>query len=182
MLKLDSVTHLPMTDEFKESILKSIHLIIDIVDDESKVELNKEADQWRFNIITTKPEEIIGKDGELIRSIQHIARVLVHKIFPEDRTHFLIDVNNYRQNREHAISKKIPDIAQKEVLDIGNTVILVGLSGYERLQVHQYLSEIKGLSTTSVGPEDNRKLLIMPTSETGSNSMDNAKIVDINRL
>jgi len=171
-----------MTTEFRESILKSINLIINIVDESAKIEVGKEADQWRFNIITSKPEDLIGKDGELVRSIQHVARVLVHKIFPEDRTHFLVDVNGYRQKREHTINNKIPEIAQKEVLNIGNTVILIGLSGYERLQVHNYLSEIKGLSTTSVGPEDNRKLLIMPTSETGSIGMDNAKIIDINRL
>jgi spoIIIJ-associated protein len=172
-----------MPNEFKECVLKFIQLLVfPVLSADFTTEIEKEGDQWRFNILSEKSDVIVGIEGELLRSIQHLIRVLVHRKFPSDRTHFLIDVNNYRKNREYAISTKIPDIAMSEVLNKGNTVILVGMSGYERLKVHTILSEIKGLKTSSVGPEDNRKLLIMPTSETGSGSMDSAKIVHIDQI
>lgn len=172
-----------MSNEFKECVLKFIQfLVFPVLSADFTTDIEKEGDQWRFNIVSKNTELLVGFEGDLLRSIQHLIRVLVHRKFPTDRTHFLIDVNNYRKNREYAISTKIPDIAISEVLSRGNTVILVGLSGYERLQVHKILAEIKGLNTSSVGPEDNRKLLIMPTSETGSGSMDSARIIHIDQI
>lgn len=172
-----------MTNQYREFILKYLNLILQQVFEQYTVEIEKEAEQWRININCDKSGEITENyEGEFLRSIQHVIRVLVHKQYPNDRTHFVLDFNTKRKSRSHAISVSIPEIAQTEVLTNGNTVILVGLSGYERLQVHRTLSEIKGLNTSSVGPQENRKLLIMPTSETGSSGMDKAKIVDIEQL
>lgn len=172
-----------MTNEYRDLVQHYLNLIYNQIIPGFEFDIDREGEQWRFNLITTLDTELaVGKEGETLRSVQHLVRVLAHRKFPEDRTHFLLDINGYRRNREYAISVKIPEIAQSEVLANGNTVILVGLSGYERLQVHKILSEIKGLNTNSVGPEGNRKLLIMPTSETGSGSMDTAKIIHINQI
>jgi spoIIIJ-associated protein len=171
-----------MTPEVQESLKKIIHLLVDPINPDFQIQIEHEGDQWRINIQADDVENIIGKDGDVLRSVQHISRVLIHREFPEDRSHFLIDANNYRRQREYAISTRIPEIAESDVLAQGNTIILVGLSGYERLQVHRILAEIKGLSTNSVGPDDNRKLLIMPTSETGSMSMEKAKIYHIDQI
>ncbi len=171
-----------MLPELQEDILKILKMLVLSVDQDCQIELDKEGDQWRINLSTLQSEEFLNKDGELIRAVQHILRVLIHRKYPEDRTHFLIDINGHRKRRENLISQKIPNIAETEVLQQGSTVILVGLTGYERLQVHRILADIKGLNTSSVGPEENRKLLIMPTSETGSAGMDKAKIYHVNQL
>jgi predicted RNA-binding protein Jag len=73
----------------------------------------------------------------------------------------------------------LPDIVRSTVIEQGKTVVLIGLSGYERMIVHQLFSDIKGLSTNSVGADNARKLLIMPTSEFGSTGMDEAIVWDI---
>ena len=171
-----------MSPEIKEAIIYTLHLLIDGIDPNFELDIEKEGDQWRININTTKADNLIDKDGELIRSIQHLIRVLVHKKHPTDRSHFLIDVNDYRRNREKLILNKIPMLAKKEILMQGNTIILVGLSGYERLQIHNILAEIDGLSTNSVGPKENRKLLLMPTTETGSTGIDKAKIYNLDQI
>jgi predicted RNA-binding protein Jag len=172
-----------MTNQYREFILKYLNSVLQQVLEKYTIDIEKEAEQWRINISSEKTLDIFENyEGEFLRSLQHIVRVLVHKEYPTDRTHFVLDFNGKRKARSHAISVSIPEIAQNEVLTNGNTVILVGLSGYERLQVHRTLSEIKGLNTSSVGPQDNRKLLIMPTSEIGSSGMDKAKIVDIEQL
>jgi predicted RNA-binding protein Jag len=171
-----------MTSEVQNSLIRFIRLLIDPINPGGEIVVEREGDQWRVNIGIEIEDNLIGKDGEVLRSIQHLARVLVHRKHPEDRSHFILDVNNYRKAREYAISNIIPQIAESDVLSQGHTIILVGLSGYERLQVHRILSEIKGLNTNSVGPEDNRKLLIMPTSETGSTSMEKAKIYHIDQI
>ncbi|MEM1312843.1 MAG: R3H domain-containing nucleic acid-binding protein [Patescibacteria group bacterium] len=171
-----------MTSDVQGTLIKYIHLMVDPIDPNINIAIQREGDQWRANLVTEAEAEFTVADGELVRSIQHVARVLVHRKYPEDRSHFILDVNNYRKLREHSISNTIPILAKNDVLADGNTIILVGLSGYERLQVHRTLSEIKGLNTNSVGPSNNRKLLIMPTSETGSSSMDKAKIYTVDQI
>lgn len=162
-----------------EEILKNITLGLKI---ETTVNFKKEADQYRIILQTENPEILTEENGELIPQIQHILRVAIHQKFPADKTHFLLDVNDFRKNREYNIKIKIPDIAKSKVLQQGKTIILVGLSSYERMLIHKILSDSKGLNTSSVGPREARKLLIMPTSEFGSSSMDDALIINVNKL
>ena len=168
-----------MNNPVQQLILEIIEPIIKLISPEAKIEFNKEGDQWRILIIDGNPE-LIGEKGEVLRAIQHLARIFVHKKLPEDRTHFLIDIDNFRSNRELIIKTKIPEIAQA-IIAQGKTFVLINLSGYERMLVHKLLVDIKSLQTTSVGERDNRKLLILPTSEAGSAGIDDATIWDINK-
>jgi predicted RNA-binding protein Jag len=162
-----------------EKILNKIFLGLNI---EANILYNKESDQYRIIIKTDNPKFLIEENGQIIEHIQHIIRVAVHQTYPDDKTHFLLDVNDFRQKRELAIKIKIPDIAKIKVLKEGKTIILVGLSSYERMLIHKILAESKGLNTSSVGSEISRKLLIMPTSEFGSSSMDDAYILKVSEL
>jgi spoIIIJ-associated protein len=149
---------------------------------EVEVEITKEGEQHRINIISDNGNKLLEEDGHLLNALQHLIRVLVHKTFPDDKSHFVLDVFNGRLKRERYIQEEIPNIAKNDVLLLGNTVIIKNLSSYERLIIHQLLVEVKGLETTSVGEDKNRKLLIRPTSETGTLGLDNSKIIDINRI
>ena len=162
-----------------EEILKNIVSGLKVT---ATLNIKKEADQYRIIIQTDEPETLTEKNGELVNQIQHILRVAIHQKFPSDKTHFLLDINDYRKNREYNIKIKIPDIARVKVLQQGKIVIFIGLSSYERMLIHQILSDSKGLNTSSVGPDEARKLLIMPTSEFGSSSIDDALIIDVNKL
>jgi R3H domain len=64
----------------------------------------------------------------------------------------------------------------------GKTVILIQLSGYERKLIHSFLSDSKGLNTSSIGEGMDRKLLIMPTSEFGTSGIDEALIINLDNL
>jgi predicted RNA-binding protein Jag len=149
---------------------------------DGQISYEKEADQYRIKITTSGhyPEDLDIK--EISYALQHILRITVHKKFPDDRTHFLIDIDDFRNQREEKIRKLIPSLAENKVIIQGKTVVLMGLSGYERMIVHHLLSDIKGLETTSVGNGRSRKLLIMPDSETGASGMDQAIMVDINTI
>ncbi len=173
-----------MPEEIKKSIEKFLEAIIKPITSKYKIEFLKEADQWRVNIIATEndQEALLGYQEEVIQAIQHLVRVMVHKENLKDRTHFLIDVNNYRKKRESKIKFQIPEIAKDKVLVEGKTVIITGLSGYERMIIHKILKEAKGLDTSSVGHSIDRKLLIMPTSEFGASGMEEAVIINVNKL
>ena len=172
-----------MIDQVKEYLLTFLDMLVLPIDPDYQVEMDRNGDQYHINLITTKEVDLIGQgekydSGEVLNSIQHIIRVLVHKRLPEDRTNFIIDVNSNKKKRESMILQKIPYLAKYDVLEHGKTVIIVGLTSYERLQVHKLLQGTKGLNTTSVGSRGDRKLIIIPTSDVGSGGMESAKVVN----
>jgi spoIIIJ-associated protein len=168
----------------EEQIRYYIDLMVRPIDSDYTIEFNKEADQWRISIfLKNQPNSIlIGDKGDVLAALQHIVRTLVHKKVPEDKTHFIIDIGTYRKSREEALSTRIPEIIHESVLSQGSTLLVTGLSSYERLLVHRCLSDINGIQSTSVGNSTNRKLLIMPTSDIGSTGIDKAIILDFTKL
>ncbi len=172
-----------MDQAYQDTLQEVIEYIIEpLVKEKVEMEFSKEGDQWRVNLVVRKKiEEIIGEYKEILNSIQHIARVTMSKKFPGDRTHFILDVNRSRYNREEFLNKTVMDLAEKHVLKIGQTLILLNLTSYERRLIHQMMTEVGGLETISVGSGHERRLIIRPTSDTGSISMEKAKVIDVNR-
>jgi spoIIIJ-associated protein len=173
-----------MDTTFQEELHAVLKLLIEPIAAEPNIQISKEGDQWRVNVNTDQNDLLVGYKGENIKAIQHVTRVLIHKKFPDNRTHFLIDVGKYRKSREHVLNATIQNMADKDVLEQGKTIIITGLTSYERRMVHNLLTEIKGLETTSIGEEGTRKLIIRPTQGeiVGSMGMDNAIIVSIDQL
>ena len=171
-----------MEMDYKKQLIDTLTKVAGPMVENLEVNVHKEADQWRVNITSDQNEMLVGHRGEHIKAIQHVTRVLMHKKFPEDRTHFMIDVGEFRKNREAIIKSKVSMLAQVEVIDQGMTVILMNFNGYERKLVHDILADISGLETTSIGEPDSRNLIIRPTSEVGSKGLDHARILDIKDL
>jgi predicted RNA-binding protein Jag len=158
-----------MEKELESQIKFFLGLILEAIDPDYTLDIVPEADQWRIVINSSKVNYIIGEQGSVLSAIQHIVRTLVHKNNPKDKTHFLLDVGTYRKNREEVILVKVSSSVEDIVLKRGKSIVLTGLSSYERLLVHKSMS---------VGPSNGRKVVIMPTSESTSGGMDNSIIID----
>jgi spoIIIJ-associated protein len=171
-----------MDQAVQESVQQILQMLVKPICGDFKSEYIREGEQWRINLTGENVELLQGQKGELLNSIQHLIRVMAHLEHPKDRTHFILDINMARSSREKFINEQIPLMAKEEVLDLGMTIIIKNLSSYERRLIHQMLEEVTGLETMSVGEGNSRKLLIRPTSDTGSLGMDNSKIVDINSV
>jgi predicted RNA-binding protein Jag len=171
-----------MPEEIRQSLIKIVKKLTFPIAGEIQIDLKKEGSQWRVNLITQKGKSLIGTNSQTLKSLQHLVRVLIHNLYPQDRTHFLLDVNNLKKKKENVLVRTIPSMAKKKVLEQGNTLIMTGLTGYERLTVHQVLRDVSGLETTSVGDTTNRKLIIRPTSDTGATGIENSEILHIGDL
>ena len=166
-----------MNPDYQKFLLEVVSAMLKPMDIDPAFSVEKENEQFRITIISkTNP---IPTEPNFIFSLQHITRVIVHHTFPEEKGHFLLDISGAKKMREQQIYDRVPILVQDIVLKDGITVILTGLSGYERKLVHGILSDIKGLETTSVGAPDNRKLLVIPNSQIGTSGIENAKIVDL---
>lgn len=171
-----------MDKEYQNYITETVQFLMKPMIGEVDFEYTSEGDQWRINIKTENAEVLTARKNEVLSALQHVLRVLVHKKYPEDRTHFLLDVNSQRKVREDFINEEVPRIAKENILINGETVIVNGLSSYERKIIHRMLLEVDGMETTSVGDKNNRRLIIRPTSDTGSGGIDRSIVIDIDRV
>lgn len=171
-----------MPENIKLEIKKIIELIISPLTKINKIEFVCENSQYRIILDLENKDVFLKNNCELLLCIQHIVRVMLHSKFPDDRTHFFFDVGNYNKNREHILGNQVPILAHDKVLAEGKSIILVNLSGYERLLVHNILLDVNGVETTSVGEGKNRKLLIIPTSDLGMLGLENSIIFDLNLI
>jgi predicted RNA-binding protein Jag len=171
-----------MTSTIQDQITKLIHTTVGNIAALISVEFKKEGDQTRVCILTQNNSIFLQDQCEVLEAIQHFVRKIVHIKNPTDRSHFFLDIGYYNKNREYMLSIHTPELAREVVLNKGKTVIMTHLSGFERLYVHNLLADVNGLQTTSVGIDNNRKLLILPTSETGSSSLDESTIFDLDAI
>jgi predicted RNA-binding protein Jag len=171
-----------MNDEIKSLIIQLTTTFCAPLGFIPNVIVSKEKNQYRINIKTTSPQILRARNNELLLSLQYLTRVVVHKQFPEDRTHFLFDVNSARQTREKIISQILPDLVIQDVVENGIPLVLKNLNGYERKLVHDRFAGMKVVTTRSLGGLDDRKLIIESTSDLGVQNLDNAKILNLDKL
>jgi spoIIIJ-associated protein len=107
-------------------------------------------------------EEIIGKKGELLDSLQYLASLVSNKI---DRDYFriTIDCNGFREKRKAQLEELARKIAAN-VKKNGRSSALEPMNPYERRIIHAAVSEIEGVNSHSKGEEPYRKVIISSTT------------------
>jgi predicted RNA-binding protein Jag len=171
-----------MSQNIQEQIKSLLGLTAGKISDVTDLKFDKEGEQFRVTFMTKNPTIFLENSNQVLNAIQHFIRKVIHLKNPDDHSHFFFDIGYHNKNREYILSVKIPELAQETIITQGKPVILVGLNSFERLYVHNILADVNGLQTTSVGIDPNRKLLILPTSETGSTALDDSIVFDINTI
>lgn len=103
---------------------------------------------------------IIGQNGENLRELQHIIRLLVRKK-SESIVRFIVDVNSYKKEKNNSVIWLAKDMAERAVSK-KRSVALRPMSAYERRIVHMTLAENEKVETESAGDGDDRKIIIKP--------------------
>jgi len=101
---------------------------------------------------------IIGKNGQTLRAISTVLKAAVNATFKK-RVNVIIDVNHYKEDRY----KKVKGIAHRvarEVIKSHVDAELDPMPNDERKVIHQYLQDMKGVTTTSIGEGNKRHLVI----------------------
>ena len=71
----------------------------------------------------------------------------------------IVDVENYRRKRSDTLKALARRMADK-VLKQKRSVMLEPMNPYERRIIHSEIQNIEGVSTNSIGSENNRKIVI----------------------
>jgi len=107
---------------------------------------------------------LIGPKGRTLQAINEVARSVVLRQLdhaPEGR--LTIDVAHYRQRRREALERFARSIAD-EVTSSGQARALEPMSASDRKIVHDAVSDIAGVRTSSEGEDPDRHVVISPAS------------------
>ncbi len=127
----------------------------------SDAEMSFEADDEEVRISITYGDDygsVIGRRGETLDAIQYLTRLVINR-GSEDYKRVSINVGDYREKRENTLRALARKNAAK-VRKYGRNVVLDPMNPYERRIIHTTVQEIEGVTSHSVGNDDDRKVVI----------------------
>ena len=120
--------------------------------------------------ITIKGDDastLIGHHGDTLDALQYLANLASAKknVHGErDKSRVTLDIEGYRAKREETLRALARRMAQK-ALKNRRSVMLEPMSAYERRIIHSEIQNIEGVSTNSIGSDNNRKIVIFLTDK-----------------
>ena len=105
---------------------------------------------------------LIGHHGDTLDSLQYLANLAANKRVNGIKPSYVkitVDAENYRAKREETLRALARRMADK-VLKQKRSVMLEPMNPYERRIIHSEIQNIEGVSTNSIGSENNRKIVI----------------------
>ena len=118
-------------------------------------------------VITIEGEEapsLIGHRGDMLDALQYLANLCLARKSEGDHKEYvkvIVDIAGYREKREQTLRALARRMAEKAIKYQRN-VPLEPMNPYERMIIHSEIQGIEGVSTHSVGYDENRKIVICP--------------------
>lgn len=147
-------------DDAAELLTELLREVADGLGLECEVVVEQEDDVLRGSIEGEDVGLLIGRRGQTIDAVQHLAQRIV---FPGGRpaARIVIDADGYRERRAESLRLDADDAAE-EALRSGQPVELDPMPASERRVVHEYLRERGDVETHSEGDEPERYLVVSP--------------------
>ena len=143
-----------------EALQELLEEIVDGLGLDVEIEIEEGGDVLCGRLTGDDVGLFIGRHGQTIDAVQHLAQRIV---FPEGPTdvRVVIDANGYRDRRAETL-RADADAAADEAIRLGEAVELDPLPPFERRIVHEYLRERGDVATHSEGDEPERFLIVTP--------------------
>lgn len=101
---------------------------------------------------------LIGKHGQTLDSLQYLTNLVANKD-AQERTRFVIDIENYRQRRVETLMVLAKKLAS-QVKRTREKVVLEPMTPHERKIIHMALQDDRRVTTNSEGEEPHRYVVI----------------------
>ena len=121
----------------------------------------------RITIVGEDASVLIGHHGDTLDALQYLANLASARknINGErDKSRVTIDIEGYRKKREETLRALARRMAAKALRN-KRSVMLEPMSAYERRIIHSEIQNIEGVSTNSIGSDNNRKIVIFLTDK-----------------
>lgn len=114
-----------------------------------------------FNILSPEARHLIGKNGDVIRSLNYLAhKACEQKVENFDEIpEFSLDVDDYYKKRMEKLKGQVTMLADR-VRSFKSNFAMEPMSPYERLVVHNIVSAIPDIVTESEGEGRERHIVL----------------------
>ena len=150
-----------MSYEFIKTLIKNLGL-------NASIELYScEDGTRRVNIVGEDASALIGHHGDTLDALQYLANLASaqkNSKGEKDKSRVTIDIEGYRAKREETLRALARRMAAKALRN-NRSVMLEPMSAYERRIIHSEVQGIEGVSTNSIGSDNNRKIVIYLTDK-----------------
>src|SRR5947208_11037581 len=127
---------------------------------EASVHVEEDEDEVRAHLEGDDLGLLIGRHGQMIDAIQHIAYRFACR-GSTSRKRVVVDAAGYRERRAVALRAAADQAAEAAVHD-RRPVTLEAMSALERKVVHEHLKTRHDVETYSEGQEPSRRLVVAP--------------------
>jgi spoIIIJ-associated protein len=104
---------------------------------------------------------LVGPKGATIQALQEVVRAVVQHHAGGHSAWIHVDVAGYRERRRQALADFARQISE-EVKSTGEERAMEPMGAADRKVVHDVISEIDGVDTTSEGEEPRRRVVVFP--------------------
>jgi len=129
---------------------------------EATVEMTEDGENKLIRVLGESAGVLIGHHGDTLDSLQYLANLAANKKVAGEKREFCritVDVENYRGKREETLRALARNKAEK-VLRYKKSQTLEPMNPYERRIIHSEVQKIAGVSTNSIGSENNRRVVL----------------------
>ena len=134
--------------------------LLDIADMDGDLDTFVDGDRAHVSILTDT-DVLVGANGEVLDSLQELARLAV-LTETGDRSRLMLDIAGYRERRRKELTDLASD-AVTEVKESSERVALAAMNAFERKIVHDVVAAA-GLVSESEGEEPNRRVVVLPNA------------------
>lgn len=152
-----------MPTEPKAALSELLEVIAESSGLEVQVRVEERDDELVGSFDGEEVGPLIGRRGQTIDAIQHLARRIVFKS-GESSARVIVDADGYRERRERALCEEA-DEAADEAIELGEAIELDPMPASERRVVHEHLRLRGDVCTHSEGEEPERFLVISPPGD-----------------
>lgn len=118
--------------------------------------------EFLINITGEEASVLIGHHGDTLDSLQYLTNLAANRREEDEEgnyTRITVDVENYRSKREDTLRRLARRMADK-ALKYHKNVTLEPMNSYERRIIHSEIQGISGVTTNSIGADNNRRVVI----------------------
>ncbi len=129
----------------------------------ANIEIKNKEEVPKYIIFSDNDALLIGKNGKNLKALSTVVSQYLNTELGRNYK-FIIDVNEYKEKREHSLERLAKRIA-REVAQTKVEVKLDSMNSYERRIIHNALTNNKRVYTESEGEEPNRYVVVKPKEE-----------------
>jgi len=132
----------------------------------SKLEISLENGMLWCMIETPDSRFMIGREGETLRSLNHLVRKIAEKsVGQEEIANIFVDVNGYQKKRFDSL-KNIAHMMAERAKYFKSNIEIDPMPANERRIIHMFLEGIPDIKTESEGYGPTRRVVIKYTGDS----------------